>query len=156
VWFKRKNDVLCSKCGFLGWQTQDIDGSITSDLLSECYWRVRRDFQSGTFSGITEENFETHDSNIFSCRASQWSLVPRIVNLEKGWLSADLIRQPRKCLYYIDYHAGFSPDEHKELKRDKLTRQAMFKASLVGALIGSIAAILAALISVLVFVFTRN
>jgi hypothetical protein len=127
----------------------------SDDPLTECYWRARQEFQSGEFTGI-DKDFETGNSAILSCRALQWSLIPGTISLERGWLSADLIRKPRECLYYIDYQAGFSPDEHKELKRDKLTRQAMFRASLVGALIGSIAAIIAALISVLVFVFTRS
>jgi hypothetical protein len=149
MWLKRKNVVLCSKCGFLGWESHDIDnGAITSDKLSECYWRIRRDFQNGAFNGITEDNFETHESYVFSCRAFQWSLVvPNIANSEKGWLTADLIRKPRECSYYIEYHAGFSPDEHKELKRDKLTRQTLFKAAIIGAVIGATAAIIGNLIA---------
>ena len=144
MWFKRKSE-LCSKCGFLGWRTQYLDGSFTNDPLRECYWRARQDFQSGVFNGI-EEDPETHDSDILSCRCSQWQLFVIKPIPERGWLTADLIRQPRKCVYYVDYHAGFTPDEHKELKRDKLTRQTVFKGTIIGAIIGAAAAIIGNLI----------
>jgi hypothetical protein len=155
MWFKRKSDVLCSKCGFLGWRTEYPDGSGSNGPSLECYWRARQEFQDSKFTGV-DKDLETGNLDILSCRALQWSLIPGTTNPDRGWLSADLIRKPRECLYYIDYQAGFSPDEHKELKRDNFITQATFRASLVGALIGSIAAIIAAIIGGLIFVFTRD
>lgn len=68
-----------------------------------------------------------------------------------NYVNVDSIRQPRKCVYYIDYEPGFGPEEHKELKREAETRRTLLISSLysglVGAIIGAAAAIIVNFVS---------
>lgn len=146
MWVKRKA-VLCSNCGFLGWQNIAPDGSYISSQVMECGPQSRFFFQTSEgHSGGAVEDPETHDYSELRCGALQWRLCP-----DKKWetdfaLSPETIKQSRQCPYYIKYQPGFSPEEHKELKRDNATRSALVKAALIGAAVGAFAAIVAQLL----------
>ena len=146
MWFREKQ-VLCTKCGFLGWVFYPPDDG-KPVRRSECssYWRTR--IQTSKDFGSMEDP-ETHESVNIVCIRGQWTFAQHMKSTELGYIDADTLIQPRKCAYYIGYQPGFSPEEHKELKRDAETRTALVKATLLGAAIGATAAIIAQLLYII-------
>lgn len=59
------------------------------------------------------------------------------------FLLQDEIIQSRQCRYYIKYHPGYTPAEHKELISEARTRLTIIIATLLGASVGAAAAIIA-------------
>jgi len=140
----KRRMVVCTNCGFLGWQHIASDGySYLSDRVHECGPKGRTDFQTRIFNGEAAEDPETHVSSELRCLALQWYLSTATTPQTELHLPPETIRQPRQCLYFIKYQPGYSPQEHKELKRDADTRRAIVKATLIGAAIGAASAIIA-------------
>lgn len=59
----------------------------------------------------------------------------------------DILNCRRKCPYFFPYNPGYSPIEHKELKREAQTRKALLIGMLLSATIGATAAIIAQLLT---------
>ena len=140
----KRRMVVCTNCGFLGWQHIASDGySYLSDRVHECGPKARTDFQTRIFNGETAADLETHVSSELRCSKLQWYLSTATTPQTELLLPPETIRQPRQCPYFVKYQPGYSPEEHKELKRDDTTRRTLVKASLIGALIGAASAIIA-------------
>ena len=136
--FKRM--VVCSKCGFLGWRTPDEEGNDFLDRKTECVQTYRESFQKGVKKGDALD--ERNETCYIHCMRTQWYMG-------YGFVTADEIRKPRSCLYFIRYLPGYGPDEHKELKRSSEERATLVNTSLLSAAIGAVAAIAAQLLFVL-------
>jgi hypothetical protein len=127
----------------LCWYIQHVSGE-GPYRLEEVGKHARNNFQAATYNGV-EENPETQEDYRFHCLRGQWVLTSGS-KLRSDYENADDVRKPRRCAYYTGFQPGFGPEEHKELKRDQETRQAIVKASLIGAAIGASAAIIAQLL----------
>ncbi len=118
--------------------------------LEECIPFWRRRIETGKAEGESD-NWESHEVAAIHCSRRQWAFSKAIKSDELGYVELDVVRQPRRCPYYIKYQPGFGPEEHKELKRQAETKRAIFKASviaaIIGALVGAAAAIIVQLIS---------
>lgn len=142
----KKKFVLCSKCGFFGWKIIDnINETVRLDVSPEFDQYIRDRFQSGQFKG-SEDDSDSGETHVIHCYRSQWHHSPCVVSKGMNLLDAETIRQPKICRFYIKYEPGFSPAEHKELKRDLETRRIIIFSSLFGAAIGATAAIIAQLL----------
>lgn len=139
----KRRTVLCTNCGFLGWQHIAPDGSYLSDRVHECGPKARRDFQTRIFNGQAAEDLETHVYSELRCSKLQWYLSTATTPQTELLLPPETISQPRQCPYFVKYQPGYSPEEHKELKRDVATRRTLLIAGLGGAAIGAAAAIIA-------------
>ena len=138
----KRRTVLCTNCGLLGWQHVAPDGIYLSDRVHECGPKARTDFQNGTFNGQAAEHPETHAYSELRCSKLQWYLSTTTARVQI-LLSPETIRQPRQCPYFVKYQPGYSPEEHKELKRDAATRRTLLIAGLGGRRIIETAAIIA-------------
>ena len=137
--FKRKN-VLCSKCGFLGWPETSYSSPIT-EPQSECPPLKREQFQNGL--NIEARDMRIHIVSSLFCHRLQWAMTRSKEGNDNHLLLQDEIRQSRQCRYYIKYHPGYTPAEHKELISETKTRRTIIFATLLGALVGAAAAIIA-------------
>lgn len=141
MWLKRKK-VLCSQCGFLGWQNIAPDGSYLSSEVMTCVPEARDKFQAGEFNGKAKADPDGNYS-LLRCHALQWRLDPSITKQTGFFSPPETIRQPRQCRQYVKYDPAYSPQDHKDLRREAETRRTIIKASLLAALIGATAAIVA-------------
>ena len=116
--------------------------------FQEVTQRTRPDFQSGKMGG-TEEDGEMQEYYQIHCLRRQWVYGP-YVKAGPYYLDADAVRQPRQCMYFMDYQPGFGPEEHKELKREWDNRKAIRNAALIGTGIGALAAIIAQILYVII------
>lgn len=136
-----KSRVLCSDCGFLGWQTVLPDGTHETDKW-EVTHRTRERFQKAIFDGqqTDEDGIREHE---LVCHRHQWYLANVVSKPDRGLLNAATLRKARRCAYYVKYEPGYGPSEHRELKREAQNRRALVCATLGGAAIGAVAAIAA-------------
>jgi hypothetical protein len=81
---------------------------------------------------------------LLACRRFKWSTdfpeklaVPEIFNL---------IENERECLYFIPYQSGYTPDEHRELQREKINQRNLIRATFLGIAAGASVTIVAQLI----------
>lgn len=133
-----RKTARCVDCGFLSLlppeEFRPVPPNSGIDFYGECT-RFGRE-------AVVQENHT--NPQWFTCRRNQWSTdfpkklaTPEIFNI---------IKQERKCLYFIAYQPGYTPDEHRELQREKTNQRALLRASLLGAAVGASAAILAQMI----------
>lgn len=111
---------------------------------STCYQEYPLVFRNDLRAGRVEEathGYEEVDEYHVACIRRQWLFSP-VVRGDR-YIETEAIMQPRPCPYFIKYEPGYSPEEHKELKREARTRRVMLIASLVGAAIGAGAAVIA-------------
>ena len=140
--------VLCTNCGFLYWEEigeffknkPPLDGLKQEIFAWEREEMEDRDVEPPYVPYI--ENEETHGIARLACLRNQWVMLPKAK--KSGYYSSiEEVIQNRKCAYYMQYIPGFNPEEHKELQKDKQTRETIFRATLIGAIIGALAAIVA-------------
>ncbi|MBN2463494.1 MAG: hypothetical protein JXB43_07845 [Dehalococcoidia bacterium] len=148
MWFTRKQ-ILCTNCGFLSWEFYiPEDGTRTKIIECSSSWRNR--IQTNKDLGSLEDSETGEGINIF-CIRGQWVFSPTIKSQEINYIDVERLVQPRDCIFYIKYEPGFSPEEHKELKREAETRRTIIISSLfsgiIGAMIGAAAAIIVQLAS---------
>jgi len=121
-------------------EVKDSDIWDSGTRLHESTWHHRTEFQNGTSHGtdIHKVGSAAWDSVTLCCYRRQW---PRTGN------TPNEVRQPRKCPYFFPYEPNFTPEEHKERQRDRETRQAMIRATILAAAIGAAAALIGAAIA---------
>lgn len=136
-----RKTVRCVDCGFLSLlPPEEFRGKISSlgiDFYGECT-------EFGREAVIQER---PKNPQWFICRRLQWSTdFPKELNPSQIF---NIIKQERECLYFILYQPGYTPDEHRELQREKANRRTLLRASILGAAVGASAAIIAQVIWVL-------
>lgn len=135
--------VLCSECGFLCWYVSDESGERTTEVGTVLKF-ARKEFQNGESKG-RGEIWDSGEYCDLGCVRGLWHWTySKNANLES--VNAEELRKLRGCSYYLRFEPGFSPEEHKELKRESDARKATRDATLLGAGIGAAAAIVAQLI----------
>ncbi len=144
---------ICKDCGFLCWDVSHIADewadTIRYDELPEV-WRRKENLEKYTESGIFED-VNHSEINKVSCLRKQWIFGrPVILGDDTSYVGYESIFTPRNCTYYIKYQPGFTPEEHKELKREKDTNRTIRNATIIGAGIGATAAIVAQLLYALI------
>lgn len=137
----KRRTVVCTNCGFLGWQHVDPD----EHRLGEFSLKDRSDLQAWASDGAQPPDSVLLQLPLVRCLAVQWNFPHHPLSQEAYvcFETLEVIGQPRQCPYFFKYQPGYSPEEHKELKRDADTRRTLVKASLIGAAIGAAAAIIA-------------
>ena len=142
--------VSCTNCGFLYWETigrffEPDEDEFETDRPEEITERGREEIKDSDVEPPYlpyMENEETHGITRLACLRNQWVMLPEAK--KSGYYSSiEEVTQNRKCVFYMKYIPGFNPEEHKELQREKQTRETIFKATLIGAIIGALAAIVA-------------
>jgi len=78
------------------------------------------------------------------CRRFQWNMEVPTGQTESQIF--EILNRERECLFFIAYQPGYTPNEHRELQREKTNQRTILRASILGAAIGASAAILAQLI----------
>lgn len=147
---KWQREVSCTTCGFLYWETigeffEPDEDELEMSGIKELYEVDREEMQDRDVEPPYSpylENEETRGITRLACLRHQWLMLPE----GKEWgcySSIEEVIQKRKCVYYMKYIPGFNPEEHKELQKEKQTRETIFKATLIGAIIGAAAAIIA-------------
>ena len=145
-----QRNVSCTNCGFLYWERIGRFPEFDEDNLEEGKTKEITERERKEIKDIDIEppytpyieNEETHGIIRLACLRHQWVMLPKAKR--SGYYSSiEEVIQNRKCAYYMKYIPGFNPEEHKELQKDKQTRETIFKATLIGAIIGALAAILA-------------
>jgi hypothetical protein len=136
--------LVCTECGFLGWL------SITDPLVKEVAGWYRNKIKDGTASGQEHFGDVPRIPHTLYCHRKQWTYTKRETGIKWYYDDISQINQSRSCSYYYEYHPGYNPEEHKELKRDRANRKTIRNATLLGACIGATAAIVAQLIYVIV------
>ncbi len=139
----KRRMAVCTKCGFLGWQHISHEPPYLSEGLTECSDKERSDFRAFPLDQLPNDSlFRLH---LLGCLALQWAWprVSRPQDFRSHSEVLETVQQPRRCRFFIKYQAGYSPQDHKELKRDADTRRTVVKASLIGAVIGAASAIIA-------------
>ncbi len=160
-----KRSVLCTNCGYLGWRIlrplPDGYSYGTTGSLITCTPDSRRQFQIALSDGTSDEYDELANDSYTSqlhCYLDLWTLSRSTIRGSQhlyvlgdppgaAHITPHVLRQPRKCRYFIRFDAAFTPAEHKELYRDRETRRAMMLTALISAAIGAGAAILGTLIA---------
>jgi len=137
----------CINCGFLGYQYSSPEGG----ALVECEPQQRDEIKNAMPAAPADQKILGDRYRALLCLAHKWypwrPYIDATPPIPFDVLSKS-ITQPRQCPDFTKYHAGYSPEEHKELKRDADTRHALLIASLSGAAIGAASAILAQLLYV--------
>lgn len=132
-----RKKVKCVDCGFL---------SLIPPKEIRLVSKEERDFY-GEFTNVGREHViqENHTSpHSLTCRRLQWNTyLPQKLTPSQIF---NTTKQERGCLFFISYQPGYSPNEHRELQREKDNQRTIFRASIIGAAIGASAAILAQLI----------
>ncbi len=133
-----KKTVRCIDCGFLSLvPPKELWGHIREsglDFYGECTKPGRE--------GVTQERHK--NPQWFTCRRLQWNTdFPKELTASQIF---NTIKQERGCLYFYPYQPGYTPDEHRELQKDKANQRTLLRATILGATIGASAAILAQLI----------
>ena len=134
-----KKKVRCVDCGFLCWlppeHLRKYALKSEADFYLECAPRYREAVIQKTYTNL----------QLLACRRFQWSIdfpeklaVPEIFNL---------IENERECLYFIPYQSGYTPDEHRELQRERVNQRNLIRATFLGIAAGASAAIVAQVIS---------
>ena len=133
-----RKKVRCIDCGFLSLLPPEEFRGKTSAMGIHFYGECTKFGREAVIQGRHK------NPKLFACRRLQWMTdFPKKLAPSQIF---NIIKQYRECLYFILYHPGYSPDEHRELQREKDNRRTIIIASLLGAAIGASAAILAQLI----------
>lgn len=133
-----RKTVRCIDCGFLSLlPPEEFRGKISElriDFYGECT-------KFGREAVIQDRH---GNPQWFACRRLQWSTdFPQKLAPPEIF---SIINQERECLYFISYQPGYTPDEHRELQREKANRRTLLRASILGAAVGASAAIVAQVI----------
>lgn len=133
-----KKTVRCVDCGFLALlppeEFRPIPPNSGINFYGECT-RFGRE-------AVIQERHE--NPQWFTCRRLQWSTdFPKQLTASQIF---NTIKQERGCLYFYPYQPGYTPDEHRELQKEKANQRTLLRATILGAAIGASAAILAQLI----------
>lgn len=132
-----RKEVRCVDCGFLSLMPPE-EVRHAPDLKLDFYGECTK-FGREAVIQRRHKNLQW-----FTCRRLQWETdFPK--NLTPAQISK-IIRQERQCLYFIPYQPSYTPDEHRELRREKANQRTLLRATILGAAIGASAAILAQLI----------
>ena len=127
--------VLCSECGFLCWHVQHESGE---GPIRICTVRSsdRKRFQAGEERGRNEvydpEHAEICD---LGCLRGLWHWA-YTSNVNSESVNSEELRKSRDCSYYIKYEPAYTPEEHKELQRERHTNRLLRNAILLGAAVG--------------------
>ncbi len=133
-----RKTVRCADCGFLSLLPPEEFRGKTSAMGIDFYG----DCTKFGREGATQERHKNPQR--FTCRRLQWSTdFPKELTPSQIF---NLIKQERECLFFMLYQPGYTPDEHRELQREKTNQRTLLRASILGAVIGASAAILAQLI----------
>jgi hypothetical protein len=135
--------VLCSDCGFFCRikRYPIFEGSRRSSEYIEITEDARSLFQQQHPSFLCDYN-DMEGSVSITCRRKQFLLATKEYRGSPLPTSTpEEIRLLHRCSCYVDYNAGYSPDEHKELYREIENRKSLRNATLLGAGIGAGAAI---------------
>ena len=125
---KEKRQYRCVDCGFLGEHWDVGFGEVKSQtralLLSH----------------------EERTIRLLDCALGQWYEEDKSANS-----ILNIPTEKQACKYFMIHQPGRNPDEHKEIQRDNENRNAMRKATLLGAGIGAAAAIVSNFIYYLIY-----
>jgi len=139
-----RKQVNCCNCGFLALcesmphlSLEDVKLFKELDLFGyhECTQRGRDAIADGTHAVLS----------LLTCTRNVWSYSD--FRKKPADTVFQLLNSERKCPYFFPYNPGYSPAEHRELRREAKTQALLIKGMILAALIGAVAAIAAQLIA---------
>jgi len=134
-----RKKVQCVNCGFLSMlPPEDLRSKMATSPKDHFY----REYLEIGRQAIAKETPPLPQGLL--CRRFLWNM-----EVPKGQTETqifEILNRERECLFFIAYQPGYTPNEHRELQREKANQRTILRASILGAAIGASAAILAQLV----------